>query len=810
MSDRGSAAGEMPGRLLEAFVAAKDAASSASKVGQSGAGKAILEASEATRTSVLVLVLLELTWVKGWTMAEARHALASRLLKDLTPVSDESMIGILNELPNAFNVTDYIPIKPLVDWIEAAYKSGTVSAELDNAVDDFRNDLGRMPALTKALRKQLIRLGVILGRISAEEHYIRGPVDSWTSTYFKVRDELDPASQEKLQAIVELAASARGSKPTKTYLKKAKALTDEFSAFEASLRSIIESIGVAGARSVKYKGFETDNASLLDSDHTDLLRGILWMCADTPELALPLGGAAERCYKKIPGIGPRCAKTGTACVNALSRMGSVDAMGQLSRLQTVVKHASTRKQLEKALAASAEAAGVTRAQLEEMAVPDGGLSGIGRLEQAIGAFTGVLTVESATGTKISWLKADGSPQKSVPAAVKSDQAAELRAFKKTAKDLKGLLLGQRHRLERLFLEDRPIPLADWRKFYVDHPLVGFFARRLIWRIGKRLLAFADPQTDQLVTVDDEPVALHMNTAAEIRLWHPVDSEAAEVGAWREWLFRHEVTQPLKQAFREVYLLTPAELDTGRYSNRFAAHLLKQHQFKALCDVRGWRYSLQGQWDSDNTPTITLPDQAIRAEFWVEGVDAEAGDTGVFLYVATDQVRFYQNDEREPMALDAVPPRLFTELMRDVDLFVGVCSVGNDPEWHDQGLDTHRDYWHRSSFGDLNASATSRRAVLQGLIPRLKIADRCSLGEKFLIVRGDIRTYKIHLGSGNILMEPNDQYLCIVASRGQDAKTKNLFLPFEGDRTLAIILSKAFLLAADKKIKDRTILAQIRP
>jgi len=60
------------------------------------------------------------------------------------------------------------------------------------------------------------------------------------------------------------------------------------------------------------------------------------------------------------------------------------------------------------------------------------------------------------------------------------------------------------------------------------------------------------------------------------------------------------------------------------------------------------------------------------------------------------------------------------------------------------------------------------------------------------------------------MEPNDQYLCIVASRGQDAKTKSLFLPFEGDRTLAIILSKAFLLAADKKIKDQTILAQIRP
>jgi hypothetical protein len=35
------------------------------------------------------------------------------------------------------------------------------------------------------------------------------------------------------------------------------------------------------------------------------------------------------------------------------------------------------------------------------------------------------------------------------------------------------------------------------------------------------------------------------------------------------------------------------------------------------------------------------------------------------------------------------------------------------------------------------------------------------------------------------------------------------LPFEGDRTLAIILSKAFLLADDKKIADPTIVAQIQ-
>ena len=102
-------------------------------------------------------------------------------------------------------------------------------------------------------------------------------------------------------------------------------------------------------------------------------------------------------------------------------------------------------------------------------------------------------------------------------------------------------------------------------------------------------------------------------------------------------------------------------------------------------------------------------------------------------------------------------------------------------------------------------------MLERLIPRLKIAPRCSFSDKFLIVKGDLRTYKIHLGSGNILMEPNDQYLCIVAKRGGgDASAAGpVFLPFEGDATLSIVLSKALMLADDTTITDPTIISQIK-
>ena len=57
------------------------------------------------------------------------------------------------------------------------------------------------------------------------------------------------------------------------------------------------------------------------------------------------------------------------------------------------------------------------------------------------------------------------------------------------------------------------------------------------------------------------------------------------------------------------------------------------------------------------------------------------------------------------------------------------------------------------------------------------------------------------------MSPDDQYLCIVAAR--DGRAGKLFLPFDDDPVLSLILSKAFLLARDSSITDQTITAQIK-
>jgi hypothetical protein len=299
----------------------------------------------------------------------------------------------------------------------------------------------------------------------------------------------------------------------------------------------------------------------------------------------------------------------------------------------------------------------------------------------------------------------------------------------------------------------------------------------------------------------------MDETCRVQLWHPVFSETEQVLDWRQFMMEYEIVQPFKQAFREVYLLTDAERNTGIYSNRMAAHILRSKQLYSLARIRGWKFNPYG---FEGIVEKKLPLLKLKIQYWVNHIDE--GWQSEQPFVATDQVRFCKLKGADVgLPLHEIPTILFSEAMRDVDLFVGVTSIGNDPYWQDNNGNPRQfdTYWNSYSFGELTESAKTRKIALERLVPRLKIAAQCSLTERFLVVRGNVRTYKIHLGSGNILMEPNDQYLCIVADKKEEHNSEGkLFLPFDGDKTLSIILSKAFMLADDLAITDATILSQI--
>ncbi|WP_339731787.1 DUF4132 domain-containing protein [uncultured Gimesia sp.] len=665
------------------------------------------------------------------------------------------------------------------------------------------------------------------------------PGEAWSDAALADSQEMTAPQRNAWGALLAHCQTASAGKPSEKWLKTAESLLNKLGQ-EPFIESVLKWFPLIDQPRTKTLGrnhWGPDPNLMLVDIHQDTLKGLLWSCSliEESKLARAIASLAISTYKKVPGAGARAVKVGNACVWSLGQIPSQVALGQLAFLKVKIKFGTAQIGIEKALHATAERMNVPRDEIEEMGVPAYGLTAVGQLKETLGEFTAQLNITGTTTTQLQWLKPDGKTQKSIPAAVKKEFPEELKELKASAKDIQKMLPAQRERIDNLFLEQKEWSFETWKERYLYHPLVGTLARRIIWRFktGAEVVVGIWLK-GQLVDRDSQPLSnLNQNTTVE--LWHPIEVPTEEVLAWREWLEEHEVQQPFKQAHREVYLLTDAERNTNVYSNRYAAHIIKQHQFNALCAARGWKNQLRLMVDDAYFPAMKLlPKWDLRVEFWVEGVGDNYGvdtnETGTYLYLATDQVRFYpltaaehtahasggaytawgEDASNTPIEVAEIPPLVLSELLRDVDLFVGVASVANDPTWSDGGPEgPYATYWQSYSFGDLTESAQTRKEILQRLIPRLKIAKQCSFEDKFLVVQGSVRTYKIHLGSSNILMSPNDEYLCIVRKQSAVDKTSgNLFLPFEGDNMLSIILSKAFLLAEDKKIKDPTILSQI--
>ena len=477
---------------------------------------------------------------------------------------------------------------------------------------------------------------------------------------------------------------------------------------------------------------------------------------------------------------------------------------KLTNLKAKVKNKNILSRINKAFMALGKKSGQTKEEIEESVIPDMGINPEGEFIQEIAGIKCVFSIVNIKTFDTYFLHADGKRQKTTPKLIRDEHANELKGFKKKVKDIKTSLNSQRKRIEEFYLLDRKMTFDNFKKHYHDNNLISILAKDLIWDFrddkSNSTLIFCGRQ---LLNSDSQPTKKDLS-ACTVSLWHPIGHDSEEIIKWRNFVLNKEIVQPFKQAFREIYLITDAELNTKSYSNRYASHILNKDHVSALCKVRGWSPSGIINYGK---ATYKIPGTDLKAEYWVSEVFlGEYSKTYGSAHISTDQVRFYK--KKKQLDLIEVPAILFSEVMRDVDLFVGVTSIGNDPEWYDRGEGDTQNYWSSYSNAELTERSKTRVEILKNIIPKMKIASVCEFDGKYLRVKGKIRNYKIHMGSGNILMEPNDQYLCIVADRSSP-KLKTVFIPFEGDNMLSIIISKAILLANDDQIKDETIIRQIK-
>jgi len=375
---------------------------------------------------------------------------------------------------------------------------------------------------------------------------------------------------------------------------------------------------------------------------------------------------------------------------------------------------------------------------------------------------------SLTATK------DGQPLKDIPARVKEDKSvAELR---KRSSDLKRQGSRMRKSLEELMIRGEKFSGAELRDF-MNHPLLAPLLCNLVL-IGGDGPGYPDKNGETLVAYDNS--VLKVNKAEELRIAHPHDLlRSKKWHLWQKDCFTRARVQPFKQVFRELYVLTAQESKEKTVSHRYAGQQVNPKQATALLGSRGW---------------VSHPEEGVRKTFHSEGFTVNLEFTGgVFTPLemeglTIDGVSFTKRNEWKAVLLEDIPPRVFSEVMRDLDLVVSVAHQGGvDPE--------------------ASASTTEMRAaLLREALQVLKIKN-VRFSPNHVTIDGHLAQYSVHLGSGGVHLMPGGA-LCLVAIHAQHRG--RLFLPFaDNDPKTAEVLSKILLLARDTEIKDPQLLDQIR-
>ena len=340
------------------------------------------------------------------------------------------------------------------------------------------------------------------------------PGDAWANRALSDMASMTPEAQLIWSGLFAHAATADGSKPNAKWLAEAARHREAVSR-ESLFRHLATWLNLVAPPPAfdrvapKYEGANVMNngpiyaewqrasaeyyaalkwyQNAISEKNVSLLKGLAWYASagDAPELARGVAHMTQAAFTSVVGYGTGGVRAGNAGIWALGQMPGGVGVGPLARLRTRLRDRGALKLIAAAIESAARASGMTVNELEDLAVPTGGLDAHGTRREAFGMEgSAVLSLDAASGqTRLEWFGADGKPRKAVPAGVKREFAAEVKAVKAAEEEVKQALSAQAARFDGLLLQERVWPLAVWRERYGSHPVLGNLARRLIWTVG---------------------------------------------------------------------------------------------------------------------------------------------------------------------------------------------------------------------------------------------------------------------------------------------------------------------------------------
>jgi hypothetical protein len=629
-----------------------------------------------------------------------------------------------------------------------------------------------------------------------------GPIPEWPRWH-------DDIFVEPTCVALEAAFGAARAAPVVRHLAGYKGSVVPTKAWRRKAAEVADAAAVARLVLDRFLVFHEPDQYQMSANSARLVRAAVWTVPADPVLLTAVATYAGKGYNT--GGFARCVPVATSAIAALAEIAEAnpDAVTEHLTALRPLKNKTVRAAVAAAWDAAARGAGLSRNQAQERALPTFDLDTDGEGEHVAGGHRALLRFD---GQKllVRWPTAAGGTSRGAPAAVKG--TAEHRALLGRAAAVKKAAAVHRARVEGLLALDERWSGSAWVDHHVGHPFIGAYSRRLVWEVrrGERWLAGLPERAGGIWRLADlTGAAVGVDGTDELRLWHPVRATDEEVVAWRHRLEAGSVRQPFKQVHRETYRIAPEEGDGVAVSRRFADHVVRYPQIGALVAARGWSAHHLGAWEGGDRARARKEFGQWRAGFGFAVVEEEIRRLSGVRMCDTGEVWFEQRGARawRKVPLDAVPAQVFSEAMRDVDLFVSVASIATDPTWAEGASDRIRVYWHDAGSAAPTTAARARGTVLRGLLPRTRIAGRAEVREQFLVVRGSAHEYRIHLGTGRVQFGPSGTPLRL--GPVHHTPRDRLLLPFdEPDGILDDIVATAFLLADDAAITDPAIRAQL--
>ena len=379
---------------------------------------------------------------------------------------------------------------------------------------------------------------------------------------------------------------------------------------------------------------------------------------------------------------------------------------------------------------------------------------------------GTVTLRAYSGSR---------PLATIPKSVRqSPQYAEIREAR-TA-----LARGYRYfrrRFEEAMVEGVSYPGRDFAVLLAN-PMVRSLISRLMLLADGEPLHWTPPDP-----LDSSHHSAEIERAARVAIAHPLDlSEIDALPHWQQRVIDARIPQPFKQVFREVYLVAESER-TATSCQRFSGYPLVARRAFAL--LRGRGYSPRHGDALKEWPLHNL-----RAHLQWARPEEDAGrllaQTGLSDPVTSGPVLFETGAGR-PVPLAEVPPVVFSETLRDADLLVS-----------------------RATAGELGFTSEETRRLRSSLVRYLARAldlTNVYVGDKDLhvIVEGARALYRVHLGSGSVLLENTRRHLDL---RSVTTEQVGELLAEGMDSLTARILGIIGALSRDGEITDPYFLRQL--